>query len=65
MVTNTRERRLWWRHLISFLFFPVTMTIVIPALIVLPAGVRGPQVGACGGSGTTWLDLLQEAGLRL
>ena len=46
MVTNTRERRLWWRHLISFLLFPVTMTLVIPALIVLPAGVRGAHLGA-------------------
>ena len=34
MVTNTRKRRLWWRHLISFLIAPVTMTLVIPASIV-------------------------------
>lgn len=34
MTTNTRERRLWWRHLISFLVAPVTMTIIIPASIV-------------------------------
>jgi protein-S-isoprenylcysteine O-methyltransferase Ste14 len=46
MVTNTRERRLWWRHLISFLLFPVTMTLVIPALILLPTGVRVPHGGA-------------------
>ena len=46
MVTNTHERRLWWRHLISFLLFPVTMTLVIPALIVMPAGVRAPHLGA-------------------
>jgi protein-S-isoprenylcysteine O-methyltransferase Ste14 len=29
----------------SVLLFPATMTLVIPALIVLPAGVRGPQLG--------------------
>jgi protein-S-isoprenylcysteine O-methyltransferase Ste14 len=46
MVTNTRERRLWWRHLISFLLFPVTMTLVIPALIVFPAGVWVQHLGA-------------------
>jgi protein-S-isoprenylcysteine O-methyltransferase Ste14 len=40
MVTDTRERRLWWRHLISILVFPVTMTLVIPALIVIPANAR-------------------------
>ncbi len=34
MVTNTHERRLWWRHLMSILIFPVTMALVIPALIV-------------------------------
>jgi protein-S-isoprenylcysteine O-methyltransferase Ste14 len=46
MVTNTQERRLWWRHLISFLLFPVTMTLVIPALIVFGAGVRLPHTSA-------------------
>ena len=35
MVADTRERRLWWRQLISILLFPVTMTLVIPALIVI------------------------------
>jgi len=45
MVTDTRERRLWWRHLISILVFPVTMTVVIPALIVAPEGVR-PNLGS-------------------
>jgi protein-S-isoprenylcysteine O-methyltransferase Ste14 len=34
MVAETRERRLWWRHLISVLIAPVTMTVLIPALIV-------------------------------
>jgi protein-S-isoprenylcysteine O-methyltransferase Ste14 len=45
MVTDTRERRLWWRHVISILAFPVTMTVVIPALMVAPAGVR-PNLGS-------------------
>jgi len=34
MVTNTRRRQLWWRHLLSVLLAPVMMTLVIPALIV-------------------------------
>src|SRR5438309_2045689 len=46
MVTSTRERRLWWRHLMSVLLFPVTVTLVVPALILLPAGVRTPHLGA-------------------
>jgi protein-S-isoprenylcysteine O-methyltransferase Ste14 len=46
MALDTRERRLWWRHLISFLLFPVTMTIVIPALIVIAADVRVPDLRA-------------------
>jgi protein-S-isoprenylcysteine O-methyltransferase Ste14 len=66
MVTNTRERRLWWRHLISFLAFPVTMTVVIPALIVIPAGVRGPRLGAALTVGlVTFGCLLIAAGLGL
>jgi protein-S-isoprenylcysteine O-methyltransferase Ste14 len=46
MVADTRERRLWWRHLISVLLFPVTVTIVIPALIMPWADVRAPDLGA-------------------
>ncbi|OBI17527.1 RemK protein [Mycobacterium sp. E2327] len=46
MATNTRERRLWWRHLMSVLLFPVTVTIVVPALIVFPAGLRAGHFGA-------------------
>jgi protein-S-isoprenylcysteine O-methyltransferase Ste14 len=34
MVAETRERRLWWRHLISVLIAPVTMTLLIPALLL-------------------------------
>ena len=44
MVADTRERRLWWRQLISILLFPVTMTLVIPALIVIAADVRMPDL---------------------
>ena len=46
MAPDTRERRLWWRHLISFLLFPVTMTIVIPAVIVISVGGRVPDLAA-------------------
>jgi protein-S-isoprenylcysteine O-methyltransferase Ste14 len=66
MVTNTRERRLWWRHLISFLAFPVTMTLVIPTLILMPAGVRGPHLGAALTVGLVTIGcLLIAAGLGL
>lgn len=44
MVTTAR-RRLWWRHLMSVLLFPVTVTLVVPALIVVPAGVRTAHLG--------------------
>ncbi|OMC16591.1 MULTISPECIES: isoprenylcysteine carboxylmethyltransferase family protein [unclassified Mycobacterium] len=44
MVTTAR-RRLWWRHLMSVLLFPVTVTLVVPALIVIPAGVRTAHLG--------------------
>jgi protein-S-isoprenylcysteine O-methyltransferase Ste14 len=43
MVTNTRERRLWWRHLLSILAFPVMVTLVVPALMLAPAH---PQANA-------------------
>ena len=45
MVTDTRERRLWWRHLISILVFPMTVTLVVPALFVTPAHGR-PNLGS-------------------
>ena len=45
-MTNTLERRLWWRHLLSFLIAPVTMTLLIPALIVFWADVRLPDFGS-------------------
>ena len=62
MVTNTRERRLWWRHLMSVLVFPATMTLVIPALIVLPDGMRGPQLGAALKVGLVMVGCLLIAG---
>jgi protein-S-isoprenylcysteine O-methyltransferase Ste14 len=41
-MSEVHQRRLWWRHLLSFLVAPVTMTAVIPALIVVWADVRLP-----------------------
>jgi len=46
MVTNTRERRLWWRQLLSILAFPVTMALVVPALIMIAADARPPDLGS-------------------
>lgn len=46
MTANTHERRLWWRHAISILFFPVTMALVVPALVVIAANVRPPEPGS-------------------
>jgi protein-S-isoprenylcysteine O-methyltransferase Ste14 len=45
MTTNTRERRLWWRHLLSILVAPVTVTLVIPASI-LNWHLRMPDLGS-------------------
>lgn len=42
-MTETRNRRLWWRHALSFLVAPVTMTVFIPALIVTLADIRLPE----------------------
>ena len=46
MGAETRERRLWWRHLISFLVAPVTMTLVIPVSIVNWPHVHMPDLGS-------------------
>jgi protein-S-isoprenylcysteine O-methyltransferase Ste14 len=43
-MTETTQRRLWWRHVLSFLLAPVTMTLVIPAVIVALADVRLPDL---------------------
>jgi protein-S-isoprenylcysteine O-methyltransferase Ste14 len=45
MVTNNRERRLWWRHLLSIVVFPVTVTLVVPALFLSPFHGR-PDLGS-------------------
>jgi protein-S-isoprenylcysteine O-methyltransferase Ste14 len=39
------QRRLWWRHVISVLIAPVTMTLVIPASIAASTGLRPPHLG--------------------
>jgi protein-S-isoprenylcysteine O-methyltransferase Ste14 len=46
MVAEMRERRLWWRHLISVLIAPVTMTLLIPALILDWPHVHLPNYGS-------------------
>jgi protein-S-isoprenylcysteine O-methyltransferase Ste14 len=52
--------------LISFLLFPATMTLVIPALIVAPVGVRWPHLGAAPTVGLVTVGcLLIAAGLGL
>ena len=43
-MAETLERRLFWRHVLSFLVAPVTMTLVIPALIVIWAGIGPPDL---------------------
>jgi protein-S-isoprenylcysteine O-methyltransferase Ste14 len=43
------KRRLWWRHLISVLLFPATMTVFIPALIAVLAGIDAPDFGTTSG----------------
>jgi protein-S-isoprenylcysteine O-methyltransferase Ste14 len=43
-MTEPGQRRLWWRHLISVLLAPVTMTLIIPALIAVSTGVRAPHL---------------------
>jgi protein-S-isoprenylcysteine O-methyltransferase Ste14 len=42
-------RRLWWRHLISVLVAPATMTVFIPALIAALTGVDAPDLGTASG----------------
>jgi len=63
---DTRERQLWWRHLISVLLFPVTVTVVVPALIVIPAHGRTPHFGTALTLGLVTVGcLLIAAGLGL
>jgi protein-S-isoprenylcysteine O-methyltransferase Ste14 len=50
----------------SVLLFPVTVTLVVPALIVIPAGVRAPHLGAALTVGLITVGgLLIAAGLGL
>jgi protein-S-isoprenylcysteine O-methyltransferase Ste14 len=43
------DRRLWWRHLLSVLLFPATMTVFIPALIAATVGVDAPDLSTSPG----------------
>jgi protein-S-isoprenylcysteine O-methyltransferase Ste14 len=43
-VIETTERRLWWRHLLSFLVAPVVMTVLIPLSIANSTGARAPAL---------------------
>jgi len=43
------ERRLWWRHLLSVLLFPATMTVFIPAVILWITGLDAPDPGTVTG----------------
>src|ERR1700687_4178165 len=66
MSTHTRERRLWWRQLLSILLFPVMMALVVPALIAIAADVRAPDLGSPLMAGLTVAGaLLIAAGLGL
>lgn len=40
------QRRLWWRHLLSVLVAPATMTVFIPATIGWLTGVEAPDLGS-------------------
>jgi protein-S-isoprenylcysteine O-methyltransferase Ste14 len=42
-VIQATRRRLWWRHLLSFLIAPVVMTVVIP-LSIADSTVRAPDL---------------------
>ena len=43
-VIQATQRRLWWRHLLSFLVAPVVMTLLIPLSIADSTGVRAPDL---------------------
>ncbi|MDV3126597.1 isoprenylcysteine carboxylmethyltransferase family protein [Mycobacterium sp. 21AC1] len=43
------KRRLWWRHLVSVLIAPATMTVFIPALIAWLTGLRAPDLSTTSG----------------
>lgn len=43
------KRRLWWRHLVSVLIAPATMTVFIPALIAWLTGLQAPDLSTTTG----------------
>ncbi|MGV0741826.1 methyltransferase family protein [Mycolicibacterium sp. XJ870] len=43
------QRRLWWRHTISVLIAPATMTVFIPAVIIAVTGVNAPDLSTVSG----------------
>lgn len=43
------KRRLWWRHLLSVLVAPATMTVFIPALIAVATGLEAPDLDTAPG----------------
>ncbi|MCT7661604.1 methyltransferase family protein [Mycobacterium deserti] len=44
------RRRLWWRHLLSVLLAPATMTVFIPVSIGALTGLRAPDLGSVSGA---------------
>ena len=59
---DTRVRRLWWRQLLSILAFPVTMALVIPALIVIAADVQARSPSSAASIGLVTIGGLLIAG---
>ncbi|WP_029110101.1 isoprenylcysteine carboxylmethyltransferase family protein [Mycobacterium sp. URHD0025] len=43
------QRRLWWRHTLSVLIAPATMTVFIPAVIMALTGVEAPDLTTTSG----------------
>jgi protein-S-isoprenylcysteine O-methyltransferase Ste14 len=65
-VIEATQRRLWWRHLLSFLIAPVVMTLLIPLSIADSAGVRAPDLTSPARIGPAIIGgLLIVAGLGL
>src|SRR4051794_35444258 len=65
-VIPTTRRRLWWRHLLSFLVAPVVMTVLIPLSIAGSTGVRAPELTTPGRIGLAVIGgLLMVVGLGL
>jgi protein-S-isoprenylcysteine O-methyltransferase Ste14 len=65
-VIPTTRRRLWWRHLLSFLVAPVVMTVLIPLSIAGSTGLRAPELTTPGRIGLAVIGgLLMVVGLGL